>query len=259
MSSRSLASIFDAHARVGPAYLWLAPPVNSTTGLVDLSLTGNDNNDLIPDGIPRPTSGGLFLGYDEQGVVEAPQVSYEVVPIAGSTVPFNVKIKEEKTTVKAKLLFNNDVNIVSLFRTQSLTGSLYWFTYGGATDVVMYPLLLILTNYLNDQDYVECHYYYRGYFDPASTSSGRLFSGLDMSYTAIAGLDANGCLLPAGARIMKGWYVRVDYDGTNTLIAPTLLNGLGHSSFSDVEGASADSSETSIAAYPFLFSGMGGI
>lgn len=230
MSTKSLRKIFEERARVGPAYLWLAPPLNPTTGLVDLALSGNDPNDVVPVGVPRPVSGGTYLGYDEQGVTETPVLAFEPVLLLGGTIPVDVRVKEEKASVKARLIFNNDIPIVSLLRPPGNNVSLFQFSYGGKTKVPIYPLLVILTNALNEQDYVECHYYFRGYFDPATTVSGKLFTGLDMSFNALAGLNGN-CLLPEGSRIMRGWFVRVDLNGTNTLVAPRLLNGYGASGF----------------------------
>ena len=232
----SLNKTFVTECRVGPAYLWVNPPLyhNLTNpndpfnNKVLLSVDGNDPNNIIPLGIPRPVSGGLFLGYDEDGITEQPQLSYENIPIAGSTIPYNVRIKEESLTVKAKLLFNDDKNILKILRPPLGVDSVYGFTFGGRTEVSLYPLLLILTNTIADKNYVECHLYWRGYFEPTQTISGKVFNGLDMTYHAISGLDANGCLLPAGSRIVNAWYVRVCFDGTNILIDPNQIDEYGN-------------------------------
>lgn len=230
MSHKSLDQTFKERARVGPAYIWLNPPINPTTGLVDLALTGNISSDIIADGIPRPASGGLFLGWDESGIVETPILSFENITLLQSTVPTDVRIKEEKATVKARLLFNNDIDIIPLFRSPGNINSLFTFSYGGKTRPNIYPLLVIITNELNDQDYYECHYYYRGYFEPSPLTSGKLFNSLDMTYNALAAFNG-ACLLPEGSRIMQGWFVRVDFEGNNTLVAPSLLNHYGASGF----------------------------
>ena len=235
MSNIPLSKTFEQRARVGPAYLWLNPPVNSETGLVDLALTGNISSNIIEDGIPRPASGGLFLGWDENGIIETPSLTFEPVPLLSSTVPVDVRIKEERGTVKSRLLFIIEIDIVTLFRPPGNNSSLFTFSYGGKTKPSIYPLLVIITNELNEQDYVECHYYHRGYFEPSALTSGKLFSGLDMTYNALAAFNGN-CLLPEGERVMRGWYVRVDFDGTNTLVAPALLDHFGASGFLQGQG-----------------------
>lgn len=235
MSNQSLNKTFEQRARVGVAYLWLNPPINPETGFVDLALSGNVSNDIIPDGVPRPATGGMFLGWDESGIVETPLLTFEPVPLLGSTVPIDVRIKEERGTVKSRLLFNNEIGIVTLFRPPGINQSLFSFSYGGKTKPNIYPLLIIITNELNEQDYVECHYYFRGYFEPSPITSGKLFSAIDMTYNALAAFDGN-CLLPEGSRIMRGWFVRVDVEGNNTLVAPTLLDHFGASGFLEGQG-----------------------
>ena len=212
--------IFTVKSRWGAAYLWVAPPLNSD-GRITLAREGNDIDSVLPPYIPRTAYGGKFLGYDIGGIIEKPVVSYDKVPVFGSTIPRTVRVKEEQTDVTTKLAFNNDVGIRMFFFPTGNFDSM-GFSYGGSTYVNLWPLLVILINE-NDPETIECHYYHAGYFEPSQMVSGQLFSPIDMVYHTVAGTVISGdsvCLLPAGRRTMVGWWVKVDFDGNNINIDP---------------------------------------
>ncbi len=212
--------IFEERSRWGPALMWVAPPRNAD-GTVTLAREGNDPDYLLPPFAPRPASGGFFLGYDIDGISEKPLVTYEEVPIVGSTIPRTVRVKEESVTVSAKLIFNNDPTVRPFFLPTGLTNAT-GYTYGGLTTVNQWPLLVVIYNF-NNPELIECHYYHNGYFEPTETIHGKLFSPINMVYHGLAGTQyesdtGNTCLLPAGQRLVKTWYVYVDFDGTNILV-----------------------------------------
>src|SRR4051812_10117122 len=92
---------------VGSISLWADVALDILSGLVLLSYDGNDQDGLVPIGMPRPIIGGRYLGEvdRERGVVEKPQISFENIPVVGSTIPRRVRIKEESATVSASLIF----------------------------------------------------------------------------------------------------------------------------------------------------------
>lgn len=234
--------IFAIKARLGAAYLWtdvqLDTDVASTTYmLVKLSLFNNDQLSLIPFEIARPytldetTNNGVYLGYDVDGVTEAPNAQTDPVELFGSTVDPDIRITKESVTVKAKLIFNNDQYIKKIFYPPGFrSGSL--FTFGGEPNFIKHNLLVILPNTLSRQQYdpnitcdsydeiFECHLYERGYFSPATFVSGKVFSPLDITFTGLSALQPNGCTTAAGTRLCKIWWVKINNDGENILVDP---------------------------------------
>lgn len=213
-------AVIDEKLRVGPAYVWANPIINSQ-GLVDLTIV-QDSSELIAPGVPRPllTPPAIFMGYT-LGIRQSFDSGYKEQRAQGALSFTQVYVQQENFSVGGSLIFNDDPTVLKLLLPPGGSSSVDIYG-GGQTDVPLYSLLLILMNRLRETDIVTCFLYYRGYFKSVEIeSSSRDFHSIDFNYIVGSGLDTDGCLLAAGARDYRVWWVN-KYTGelTNPILPP---------------------------------------
>lgn len=205
--------------RLGAAWLWADPAVDATTERVVLTRSGNDPQDLLPYLLPRPASGGVFLGFTRSGVAENWGIEIETYGGDAFAPPLYARIGKEQPQVETELVLNNHYLVRSLFEPPGV-GGLTQRSFGGATSLSTHSLFVLIGNYWQPDPVWECRLYYRGVFEPAPLISGREFQPIRCVFRALAGLSSSGGCRGAGDQIGRTWWVRVSPSGTNTLVDP---------------------------------------
>jgi hypothetical protein len=198
--------------RVGAAYLHVAPTLNSMK-IPDLYVP---TSDLLVEGIPArvplPVNGaGKFLGYT-LGIDQGFNQEYKPKTRNGAISFTSVHVLKDNFEVSGNLIFNNSPVIYKYCLPMGINSTLTR-SGGGFTSVRRIPLLVILTNRLNENSRIcPCFYYHSGYFESVTLHSGRDFQGVQFVYKSGSGFNADtGCLLGAGGRNYTiFWFDTVD-------------------------------------------------
>lgn len=208
----------------GPAYVFVKTRRERyTVPPLDLSYSGNDSLDILPEFLPRPST-GWFLG-PTQNLVEDWGQNLNEVPQNGnsSKVPADHRVSDENYSIKGLANFAGLAKVAALFQPNGLSNGSY-FSFGGHPNPKKCSVLIIRVNNLQEpQDYYEAHYYYQCAIVPSKVqTTPKGYQVLDINLLPECGLREDGCYLPIGQQAMVGWFFRVDQNtGNNALVHPS--------------------------------------
>lgn len=198
----------DGKIRLGSAYLWLDPVLNSL-GLVDMTML-KEVSGIIPQGIYYPklrSSATQYMGYT-LGVrlnFEEEERKFKSVGSLSYTKKF---VTEENWDVQGQLVFNNDWRVIAKLLPNGPQSTVDK-SFGGDFTKREYALLVIMTDNLEESGFVPCIYYKKGTFKAISyQASMREQGNIDFVYDVGTKTDPiTGCPIGVGGRSGRLFFI----------------------------------------------------
>jgi hypothetical protein len=206
-------SEFGNKLQIGPAYYFARVPIDKSTGLPKLTISG-EPPDPAMDGeirVPWPET-GLYLGRTEGGISIDPQFKATELSFNLNSTPEEAYLEDRKILLNVKLAYNGDQDVMDLFE---FDGNSDGFVYEIGSDndrVNVMSLLVAITNIYNDtfeqKARVLYRYYRRAWPEPAKFIYGPGHNYIQTAFHALCGKSNDGCSMGGklGLRWGVHWY-----------------------------------------------------
>lgn len=190
---------------------------------IALSISGNTTYNPYLDRLQLRPATGYYAR--SENLIEG--CTADAVPKKQSTssVPHRWTITNDQADVTGKIIYSLNPILNEYFElgNKNQPGSKV-FIYGGFTEREHLSILIIrhcFDHIPQLKNVVKCKFYQRGIIMPAVVDSSSLgFSTVDFTFKPAIQYKENGDCEDVGSQLYYKWYVKLNNDGTNTLLDP---------------------------------------